>query len=133
MALDPNGERNRMSILINRTAELDASIARMANCGCVYQAEQGIPCEHDLELYSAKLVKRATEKTPVYCEDFAIFGTQFGGLARAWGDQYLVFIKKPDCSGLDVGDKVPDDWSIAPVNHRAKALAAFWEERAFGA
>lgn len=27
-----------------------SEIAGLANCGCVYHAEQGVPCKHDLEL-----------------------------------------------------------------------------------
>lgn len=33
-----------------REAAPAPEIAGRANCGCVYHAEQGIPCKHDLEL-----------------------------------------------------------------------------------
>lgn len=29
-------------------------IVGKANCGCVYHAEEGIPCEHDIALYLGK-------------------------------------------------------------------------------
>ncbi len=30
--------------------EVDPSIVGIANCGCWYHAEDGVPCEHDLKL-----------------------------------------------------------------------------------
>lgn len=49
---------------------------------------------------------------------FPVWGTQGGGLARKEG-RIFVFITKPDCPDLDVGDMVPDEWDLAPANQDA--------------
>lgn len=51
--------------------------------------------------------------------NFPVFGTQGGGLARREGSRY-VFITKPDCPGLDVGDEVPKEWDLAAANKPAR-------------
>ena len=51
--------------------------------------------------------------------DYPVWATQGGGLARSVGDTYI-FIEKPDCPGLDVGDNVPKEWGVMPVNALAK-------------
>lgn len=50
-------EENLVSLTSDRNRELaqkllrnDDSIVAKANCGCVYHAEQGIPCIHDISL-----------------------------------------------------------------------------------
>lgn len=53
--------------------------------------------------------------------DYPVWGTQGGGLVRACGDRYI-FVTKPDCPGLDVGDFMPDEWGIVPANDLA------WQE-----
>ncbi len=52
--------------------------------------------------------------------NFEVYGTQGGGLARRVGDTYI-FITKPNCPGLDVGDEVPKEWDIAAANEKARA------------
>ena len=47
--------------------------------------------------------------------DFPVFGTQGGGLVREVNGKYI-FVEKPQCPGLDVGDEMPDEWGIAPAN-----------------
>jgi hypothetical protein len=51
--------------------------------------------------------------------DFPVYGTQGGGLVRRSGDHY-VFVEKPNCPGLEVGDKMPDEWGLAPANQAAR-------------
>lgn len=51
--------------------------------------------------------------------DYAVWATQGGGLVRKVGGVYI-FIKKPDCPGLDVGDIMPEEWGIIPVNIHAR-------------
>ena len=41
---------DRAEFLVYYLEELKSKVAAKANCGCVYHAEQGIPCEHDLAL-----------------------------------------------------------------------------------
>lgn len=43
-------ESSRQEFLAFYLEELKQSVAGKANCGCVYHAEDGIPCEHDLAL-----------------------------------------------------------------------------------
>jgi hypothetical protein len=50
--------------------------------------------------------------------EFAVYGTQGGGLARRIGDTYI-FVTMPDCPGLDVGDEVPKEWDLQPANQLA--------------
>lgn len=50
---------------------------------------------------------------------YPVWGTQGGGLVRQIGDKYI-FITKPDCPGLDVGDDMPEEWGVIPANWRAK-------------
>jgi len=52
--------------------------------------------------------------------NFPVYGTQGGGLAK---EEYgvFVFIEAPDCPGLAIGDKVPDEWDLAPANAKARA------------
>ena len=60
----------------------------------------------------------AQEKT----YNFPVFGTQGGGLVREIktdkGYKYI-FVEKPDCPGLDVGDFMPKEWDIIPANRQA--------------
>lgn len=44
-----------------------------------------------------------------------VFATQGGGLVR-WSGGCYRFIEAPDCPGLSVGDIMPDEWSIIPVD-----------------
>lgn len=34
--------------------EILAEIVGKANCGCVYHAEAGLPCQHDVELWERR-------------------------------------------------------------------------------
>ncbi len=51
--------------------------------------------------------------------NFPVYGTQGGGLARPLGNRF-VFVEKPDCPGLDVGDLVPEEWGVVAANKRAR-------------
>ena len=50
--------------------------------------------------------------------NFPVFGTQGGGLVREVRGVYI-FVTKPECPGLDVGDEMPTEWSIAAANDLA--------------
>ena len=55
--------------------------------------------------------------------NFPVFGTQGGGLVREikTGNGYTyIFVEKPDCPGLDVGDTMPEQWDIIPANRQAR-------------
>lgn len=54
--------------------------------------------------------------------NFPVFGTQGGGLVRPASNGYI-FVEKPDCPGLDVGDKMPPEWGIVPANSLANQEA----------
>jgi hypothetical protein len=41
---------DRAEFLVYYLEELKSKVVAKANCGCVYHAEEGIPCEHDLAL-----------------------------------------------------------------------------------
>ena len=49
---------------------------------------------------------------------FAVYGTQGGGLVREVGGTFI-FVTKPDCPGLDVGDEMPKEWGITAANQLA--------------
>tara|TARA_B100000745_G_scaffold271617_1_gene199099 strand:- start:86 stop:358 length:273 start_codon:yes stop_codon:yes gene_type:complete len=49
----------------------------------------------------------------------AKWATQGGGLAAGGKGERLIFIEAPDCPGLDVGDPVPEEWGLIPVNDAA--------------
>ncbi len=61
--------------------------------------------------------------------DFPVWGTQGGGLVREVGANQYIFIEKPDCPGLDVGDYMPAEWGIIPANSLASESA---ENEEFG-
>ena len=50
--------------------------------------------------------------------DYPLWTTQGGGLAKESNGTYI-FIEKPNHPSLDVGDEVPDDWDLKPVNMEA--------------
>jgi hypothetical protein len=50
---------------------------------------------------------------------YPVWGTQGGGLVRRSGNHYI-FVEKPDCHGLDVGDAMPEEWAIASANNAAR-------------
>ena len=50
---------------------------------------------------------------------YPVWGTQDGGLVRQVNGTY-VFVERPDCSGLDVGDTMPDEWGVVPANRHAR-------------
>lgn len=58
------------------------------------------------------------DKTPEEY-NFPVYGTQGGGLARRDGDKFI-FLTKPNCPGLDVGDEVPKEWDLAAANSKAR-------------
>jgi hypothetical protein len=49
---------------------------------------------------------------------YPVWATQGGGLVREAGSGYI-FIEKPDCPELDVGDTMPDEWGLIPANDLA--------------
>ena len=51
---------------------------------------------------------------------YAVWGTQGGGLVREVNPGQFIFVEKPDCPGLDVGDLMPDQWGIIPANDKAR-------------
>jgi hypothetical protein len=51
--------------------------------------------------------------------DFPVYATQGGGVARKSG-KLFIFVEAPNCPGLDVGDAVPEEWDIVPINDAAK-------------
>jgi len=51
--------------------------------------------------------------------NYPIWGTQGGGLVREIGNRFF-FIEKPDCPGLNVGDKMPEQWGVIPANQHAR-------------
>ena len=53
--------------------------------------------------------------------DYPVWGTQGGGLVREVNGVYI-FVEKPDCPGLDVGDEMPKEWGIAPTNNLASGI-----------
>jgi hypothetical protein len=55
---------------------------------------------------------------------FPVYGTQGGGLAREVNGKYI-FVEKPDCPGLDIGDEVPEQWDLIPANQSAKDSEEF--------
>lgn len=50
---------------------------------------------------------------------YPVYGTQGGGLVREVSGKFI-FVEKPDCPGLDVGDEMPEEWGIVPANHHAR-------------
>jgi len=56
--------------------------------------------------------------------NFPVYGTQGGGLARNVEGKFI-FVEKPDCPGLSVGDEVPEQWDIIPANQLAKDSEEF--------
>ncbi len=50
---------------------------------------------------------------------YPVWGTQGGGLVREAGGTYI-FVEKPNCPGLDVGDEMPEEWGIIPANGLAR-------------
>lgn len=56
--------------------------------------------------------------------NFPVFASQGGGLVRevSKNPYRYIFVEKPDCPGLDVGDYMPDEWDIVPANQAARDL-----------
>ena len=57
--------------------------------------------------------------------NFPVFGTQGGGLVREVSrNPFLyVFVEAPDgCPGLEVGDMMPKEWDVVPVNELAREV-----------
>lgn len=52
---------------------------------------------------------------------YPVWGTQGGGLVREVNGTYI-FIEKPDCPGLDIGDEMPEEWGIIPANWLARKI-----------
>ncbi len=54
--------------------------------------------------------------------NFPVFNTQGGGLVREISQNPFryIFIEKPDCPGLDVGDFMPEEWDLIPANQLAR-------------
>ena len=51
-----------------------------------------------------------------------LWGTQGGGLARMGANGTFYFVTDPGCPGLAIGDKVPEEWGLVPVNSGAREL-----------
>ncbi|MEK7602406.1 MAG: hypothetical protein AAB472_02880 [Patescibacteria group bacterium] len=53
--------------------------------------------------------------------DFAVWGTQGGGLVR-WNaeSRRYVFVTTPNCPGLNVGDEMPEEWDVIAANREAR-------------
>ena len=47
--------------------------------------------------------------------NFTVYRTPGGGLVREAGN-ILIFVTKPACPGLDVGDEMPEMWDYQPAN-----------------
>ncbi|OHB18674.1 MAG: hypothetical protein A2854_00470 [Parcubacteria group bacterium RIFCSPHIGHO2_01_FULL_56_18] len=62
---------------------------------------------------------------------YSVFGTQGGGLVREVGGRYI-FVEKPDCPGLNVGDEMPNEWGTIPANDRARREVDAYVENYFG-
>lgn len=52
--------------------------------------------------------------------NFPVWGTQGGGLVREVAPNKYIFVEKPDCPGLDIGDFMPEEWGIIPANRPAR-------------
>lgn len=52
--------------------------------------------------------------------NYPVFGTQGGGLVREVNGKFI-FIEKPNCPGLDVGDEMPAEWDYQPANELARS------------
>lgn len=65
-----------------------------------------------------KLVEPQGEPLEDYL--FAVWATQGGGLAKHDVGIHYVFVEAPGHSGLQVGDRVPEDWDIQPANDLAR-------------
>ena len=51
--------------------------------------------------------------------NYPVYGTQGGGLVREVNGTYI-FVEKPTCPGLDIGDEMPQEWSIVAANDLAR-------------
>ncbi len=51
--------------------------------------------------------------------NYPVWGTQGGGLVREVSKDVYIFVEKPDCPGLDVGDTMPAEWGIIAGNELA--------------
>ena len=52
---------------------------------------------------------------------FAVFATQGGGLARCEGSLYI-FVEAPEgIPEFGIGDTVPAEWGIVPINNEARS------------
>ena len=51
--------------------------------------------------------------------EFPVYGTQGGGLVREVNGTFI-FVTKPDCPNLDVGDEMPKQWDFQPANELAR-------------
>jgi hypothetical protein len=52
---------------------------------------------------------------------YPVYTTQYGGMVRWVGDtRTYIFVEKPNYPGeLDVGDTMPQEWSVTPANEEA--------------
>ena len=54
--------------------------------------------------------------------NFPVWGTQDGGLVQEVAPNVFVFVEKPNCPGLEVGDFMPKEWDYQPANTLAIEL-----------
>lgn len=67
---------------------------------------------------------------------YPVFATQGGGYARLLDDKFIFVVAPSTNMGLNVGDEVPEEWGLEPVNKAAQDLtkealetaAGRWEE-----
>jgi hypothetical protein len=53
-------------------------------------------------------------------DDYPVYGTQGGGLARNVNGVFIFIEKPPGQPALDVGDDVPSEWDMVPANQKAR-------------
>ncbi len=58
---------------------------------------------------------------------YPVYGTQGGGLVR-WDNDTFIFVEKPGCPGLGVGDEMPKGWGVTPANEHARQAMNAAEE-----
>lgn len=52
--------------------------------------------------------------------NYPVFATQGGGLARSGPGDSFIFIETPKWGNYQVGDLVPEEWSLVPINKAAR-------------
>ena len=63
--------------------------------------------------------------------DFAVWGTQGGGLVREVHGIFIFVEPPPDSTSLTVGSEMPKEWGTVPANDLAHRQIAEEEKRTF--